>query len=73
MSCLDQGIDVYREHLVDLERAVTESELLGTVVTVCDFKAHIYIYTRCTYSQCGLVRVACAFGLVGHACATNEV
>ena len=42
-------------------------------------------YTRCTYSQCmphvhlhdlwtnmcGLVGVACAFGMVGHACATK--
>ena len=41
MPCLDQGIDVYRKHLVILEQVITESESVGPVVIVSDFNAHL--------------------------------
>ena len=41
MPCLDQGIDVYRKHLVILEQVITESESVGPVVIVGDFNAHL--------------------------------
>ena len=32
LPCLDQGMDIIREHLVELERVISEMELLGPVV-----------------------------------------
>ena len=36
---IDLGIDCYREHLVELERVVSECETLGSVVILGDFNA----------------------------------
>ena len=36
-----QGMDNFREHLVELERVVRESELLGPVMVTGDFNAHL--------------------------------
>ena len=41
LPCLDLGIDCYREHLKELERVVSESQLLGPVTLLGDFNAHI--------------------------------
>lgn len=41
LPCLDQGVDCYKEHMVELERVVSESELLGPVVVLGDFNAHL--------------------------------
>ena len=41
LSCMDQGMEVYSEHLAVLERAITESQSLGKVVIVGDFNAHL--------------------------------
>ena len=41
LPCLDQGLDCYRDHLVELERVVSESELLGPVIVLGDFNAHL--------------------------------
>ena len=40
-SCLDHGMDIFREHLVELEHVISESELLGPVVVADDFNAHL--------------------------------
>ena len=34
LLCLDQGVDSYREHLVELERVISESQLQGPVVVL---------------------------------------
>ena len=34
-------MDIFREHLVELERVISESELLGLVVVTGDFNAHL--------------------------------
>ena len=36
LPCLDQGIDYYREQLIELERVVCESALLGPVTVLGD-------------------------------------
>ena len=41
LPCLDQGMDCYREHLIELDRVVSESEHLGPVVVLGDFNAHL--------------------------------
>ena len=41
LTCLDQGVDCYREHLVELERVISESELQGPVMVLGDFNAHL--------------------------------
>ena len=41
LPCLDQGVDCYREHLVELERVISDSQLLGSVVVLGDFNAHL--------------------------------
>lgn len=41
LPSLDQGIDSYREHLVELEWIISESELLGPVVVAGDLNAHL--------------------------------
>ncbi len=43
LSCLDQGIDCYREHVLEFERLVTESEQLGPVAVLGDFNAHLLV------------------------------
>ena len=40
-DCLDQRMDIFREHLVELEHVISESELLGPVVVTGEFNAHI--------------------------------
>ena len=44
LPCLDQGLDCYKEHLVELERVVSESELLGPVIVLGNFNAHLKGY-----------------------------
>ena len=41
LPCLDQGVDCYREHLVEFERVISESELQGPVMLLGDFNAHL--------------------------------
>ena len=41
LPCLEQGVDSYREHLVELERIVCELRLLGSVPILGDFNAHL--------------------------------
>ena len=41
LPCIDQGVDHYREHLVELEHMVSESRLLGPVAIPGDFIAHL--------------------------------
>ena len=41
MPCLDQGLDAFVEHLLELERVISESKLLGPVFILGDFKAHL--------------------------------
>ncbi len=41
LPCLDQGFDCYREHVLELERLVTESEQLGPGAVLGDFNAHL--------------------------------
>ena len=41
LPCLDHRLDCYKEHLVELERVVSESELLGPVIVLGDFNAHL--------------------------------
>ena len=39
MPCSDQGLECYRDHLIELERVISESSLLGPVVVLGDFNA----------------------------------
>ena len=39
--CSDQGMDCYRDHLQELERIITDSILLGPVIILGDFNAHL--------------------------------
>ena len=41
LPCIDQGVDCYREHLVELEHVVSESRLLGPVAVLGDLNAHL--------------------------------
>ena len=41
LSCLDVGVDCYREHLAELERVISESRLPGPVTALGDFNAHL--------------------------------
>ena len=41
LPCLDQGVDCYREHLVEFEHVISESELHGPVMVLGDFNAHL--------------------------------
>ncbi len=41
MPCMDQGLDCYREHLVELERCISEGQQLGAVIIAGDLNAHI--------------------------------
>ena len=41
MPCSDQGLKCYRDHLIELERVISEFSLLGPVVILGDFNAHL--------------------------------
>ena len=41
LPCLDQGLECYRQHLHKLERVISESSLLGCVMVLGDFNAHL--------------------------------
>ena len=41
LPCSDKGIDTYQEHLVELERVISESSMLGAVIVLGDFNAHL--------------------------------
>ena len=41
MPCSDQGLECYRDHLIQLERVISESSLLSPVVVLGDFNAHL--------------------------------
>ena len=41
MPWSDQGLECYRDHLIELERVISESFLLGPVVVLGDFNAHL--------------------------------
>ena len=41
MPCSDQGLECYRDHLIELERVISESSLLGPVIILGDFNAHL--------------------------------
>ena len=41
MPCSDQDLECYRDHLIQLERVVSESSLLSPVVVLGDFNAHL--------------------------------
>ena len=41
LPCSDQGMDCYRDHLQELERIVSNSVLLGLVIILGDFNAHL--------------------------------
>ena len=41
LSYLDQGMDCYREHLVELDRIVSKSWLFCSVSVIGDFNAHL--------------------------------
>ena len=41
LRCLHLGVDCYREHLVELERIVSKSQVLGSVAVLGDFNAHL--------------------------------
>ena len=41
LSCLDLGVKLYRDSLVELERVVLESQQWGPVIVAGDFNAHL--------------------------------
>ena len=41
LPCADSGLDVYCEHLVELERVISASQESGPVLIVGDFNAHL--------------------------------
>ena len=41
LPCADQGMQVYCDHLVELERLVTEAQQYGLVMVLGDFNAHL--------------------------------
>ena len=41
IPCLDQGLDVFVKHLLELDHVVCESKLMGTVFILGDFNAHL--------------------------------
>ena len=41
LPCSDQGLDCFREHLVELETLVSKSQHVGAVVVVGDVNSHI--------------------------------
>ena len=41
MPCLDQGLDAFVEHLLELEHVISELKLLGPVFILGNFNAHL--------------------------------
>ena len=41
LPCLSQGVEGYKDHLVEHEHIIRESQLLGLVVVLGDFNAHL--------------------------------
>ena len=41
LPCLDLGVDLYRESLIELERLILDSERMGPVIVTGDFNAHL--------------------------------
>ena len=41
LPCTDMGIDCYGEHLIELERLISEGQQLGPIVITGDFNAHL--------------------------------
>ena len=41
LPCLDQGVDYYVGHLVQLEQVISELQLLGPVTVLVDFNTHL--------------------------------
>ena len=41
LPCLDKGIESYREHIIELENLISDSQHFGAVVIAGDFNAHI--------------------------------
>ena len=41
LPCLDLGVDLYRDSLIELERVISESECWGPVIVAGDFNAHL--------------------------------
>ena len=41
LPCLDQGVDYYREHLVEPERVISDAQQIGSVCVLGDFNAHV--------------------------------
>ena len=41
LPCADQGLQVFCEHLIELQRLVTEAQQCGLVVVLGDFNAHL--------------------------------
>ena len=41
LPCLDQGVNCYRDHLIELEHVISDSQPMGPVVVLGDFNAHL--------------------------------
>ena len=41
LPCADQGMECYTNHLIELERIINESSVLGKVIVLGDFNAHL--------------------------------
>ena len=41
LPCVNMGMEFYRERLTELERVILESKVLGPVVVMGDFNAHL--------------------------------
>ena len=41
LPCLNQGIECYRDHLIELESVVRDLQQLGPVIALGDFNAHL--------------------------------
>lgn len=46
MPCLDLGLDCYSQHLIELERVISECDELGLVIVLGDFNAHLTSASR---------------------------
>ena len=42
LPCADLGMDYYRDTVVDLEKIISDSTILGPVVVAGDFNAHLW-------------------------------